>query len=174
MKEYTQNIPIGIVQLTKEDLRRLVTMTCAQPQVSPAFTISTRLSDFEISEENLDDFLCHADLPQYLDNLSIQWVDRQSGRSHISHRLYLQLSPAGNNLQVSGYDQTWVLGKCEQLMRFLRGKNIRSFVPGAKTRVLINPPSPFWAKYNKGITLLLALLSLLITVTLGILQLFKK
>ncbi len=174
MKEYTQTRPVGKVQLTREELRQLVMMTGSQLQVSPAFTISTRLADLEISEESLDDFLCHTDLPPHLDNLSIQWIDRQSGTDHISHRLYLQLGPAGNQLQISSSDQTWVLGKCEQLMRFLRRRNTWAFLPGRKTRVLINPPSPFWKRYNIGITLLLAFLSLLVTLILGILQLLKK
>lgn len=174
MKEYTQTIPIGKVQLTKEELRQLVMMTESQPQVSPAFTISTRLADLEISEDSLDDFLCHNDLPSHLDNLSIQWVDRQSSQGYISHRLYLQLGPSGNKLQVSSSDQTWVLGKCEQLMRFLRGKNTWAFIPGRKTRVLINPPASFWKKYSIVINVLLAFLSLLVTIILGILQLLKK
>jgi hypothetical protein len=174
MKEYTQTIPIGKVQLTTKELHQLVMITGYQPQFTPALTISTRLADLQISGESLDEFLCHTDLPASLDNLSIQWTDKRSDRDHVSYRLFLQLGPTGNQLQVSSSDQTWVLGKCEQVMRFLRGKSIRSFIPAAKTRVLINPPSPFWTKYNKAITLLLAFLTLLITVILGILQLLKK
>jgi len=177
MKEYTQTIPVGKVQLTKDDLSQLVSMIMHQPQIpdtSPSFTISARLADLEISEEHLDEFLHHTDFPPHLDNLSIQWLNRFSGMDQISHRLSLQLGPTSNQLQVSSTDQTWTLGKCEQLMRFLRSKTPLPIGLNRNTKILLSRPSSFWKKYNVGITLLLALLSLVVTIVLGVLQLLRK
>ena len=177
MKEYTQTIPIGKVQLVKEDLLRLVTLTSNQSQDSgstSSFTISARLPELRISEETLDDFLRHTDLPPRLDNLSIRWINRRSDINLITHELFLQLDPSASQLQVSSQDQTWVLGKCEQLTRFLRSKRPLPVVPGRSTRILLSNPSPFWKAHNIGITLLLTFLSLVVAIVLGVLQLFKK
>jgi hypothetical protein len=177
MKEYNQTIPVGKVRLTKEDLRQLVIMTGNQsqdPGAASSLVISTRLPELLISEETFDDFLRHTDLPPCLDNLSIRWAHEPPGGERIPDRLSLQLGSTTSQLQVSGKDQTWVLGKCEQLIRFLRSKQALPAVPGKNTRILLANPSPFWKVNKTGITLLLALLSLAVTIVLGILQFFRK
>ena len=176
MKEYTQTIPVGKVRLIKEDLYRLEKIAANQSQVpgsATAFTISTHLPDLRISEESLNDFLRHTDLPPFLDNLTIRWTNSQSD-GLITHQLLLRLEPTASQLRVSSQDQTWVLGKCEQFTRFFRNKRPLPFIPARPIRILLSIPSPYWKANNIGITLLLALLSLVVAIVIGVMQLLKK
>ncbi len=169
MKEYTQNKPISKLKLTREDLFQLTTII---GESKGSFLFRTRLTGLDISEETLETFLLHTELPAHLDNLYIQWAETSSGTGRPGNRLSLQLSQTASQLQVSSPDQTWVLGKSEQLMRFFRQRRPLPFLsPIKKTLIYLHIPPPFWKEHLTGINLLLTILGLLITLIFGILRL---
>ena len=177
MKEYTQKIPVGKIQLTKEDLNQLVILSCSNPsQVSPRLhesSISTQMGDLTVLSENLDDFLHRIDLPCHLDNLSLQWIDRSS-REQIDYQLSLQLGLQSSQLQISSFDETWTLGKSKQIMRFLQQKRPFPQLPWTKNTRIVLTAQSFWKDRSVGLTLLISLLSLLASLIFGILQLVRK
>jgi len=177
MKEYTQKIPVGKTELTKEDLRQLIALITdnSSTPTRPACKciISTQLDNMLISAGTLDDFLHHIDLPRYLKNLSLACTS-VPGTTVAEYRLILLLGEEYSHLQISSSDETWTLGKSGQIMRFLKTKRPLFGLPWIKNTRIILSARPAWKDRSPGLTLLLTLLSLLVSIIIGILQLIKK
>jgi hypothetical protein len=203
MKEYTQKLPVGKTELTKEDLRRLLLLIADHPSpdrepaghridTTPSgsnLIISTSLGDLVVSASNPDEFFHHFDLPPCLENLSLQYTGdtgttggasatggtaATSASAANGRRLTLQLGVETSTLQISSTDETWTLGKSKQLMRFLHAKRPFPRLPWSKNTRIVLAVRPFWEHRVPTLNLLLALLGLLVSIALGILQLIKK
>jgi hypothetical protein len=171
MKEYTQKIEWRKIRLTKADLGQLVALIDDRPtgRQSP-LVLTTRLPEMIITEGSLEQFLRHAELPAFLVNLEMEWSAPSGG-----HKLRLSLGPDINFIVVSSPEQTWMLGKSQQLTRFFQSKRPPRFIPRtANTRIILTAAPSFWKEYSLGLTLLISFLSLFASVIIGILQLLKK
>jgi len=108
--------------LSKEDLETLVGL------IKSDFPSSKRIDDFKIraytnrvdvSENTLDAFLDHGELPSILTDLSID-ATGWSVEGGINKSLDLIFHNNFINLRVSGSSETWVNGKFLQIVSFLK------------------------------------------------------
>jgi hypothetical protein len=140
MNDYTKYTSLGRVKLTKNDLSELVALIKSgfPPQKRKEdFKITTTVSYLNISENELENFLKHTDLPMILDNININMIG-WSDTGVIDKAVYLRLNRYSNELTVSGHDQTWVLGKNTQLLDYIKVKRpFLSFINKIFTSVII-------------------------------------
>jgi hypothetical protein len=153
MKEYRKRIELGPCRLEKADLLKLAKL------VKETLTISGRKEDFEIStllpninikENSIEDFLKHEELPDKFDDLSIEAIGRDA-RADVDKSITLEFASYGNTVYVRGTDETWVLGKSEQIVDYLRGKrpwfglliNVFPFIGGFLVALAITTLSYF-------------------------------
>jgi hypothetical protein len=124
MKEYTKSINLPPCKLNKDDLIELVKIVNSDIPTSNRnnnFEIYANLPDITISENNIEIFLKHKELPPTIDKLSIR-VFIHNSESLIDKHIDLTFYSNSISLRVNGADQTWVLGKYIQILNFLKRK----------------------------------------------------
>jgi hypothetical protein len=118
---YKQESDIRPVRLTREDLIELEAL------VRQGFPLSNRKEDFEIgaylpqanvSFSSVKEFLEQKDLPKQFASLNVRMIGWGEPRE-INKSVDLTMFRNFVTLNVSGTDQTWVLGKFQQIRRFL-------------------------------------------------------
>jgi hypothetical protein len=124
MKNYITDKRIHPCRLNRADLVRLVAL------IKTDFSKSERKEDFElrsyfdglnISENSLDAFFHHTDLPPVLSRLTIRQIGWSAARE-IDKLLELTFYDNYISLSVRGESESWVKGKSSQLLDFLKTK----------------------------------------------------
>ena len=129
MNDYTKYTSLGRVKLTKNDLSELVALINSgipvigipSQTIKEDVEITAYLSNFNITEYGLDNFLKHNDLPMILDFIVIDrkcWTESIG----IDKTVNLILGSGSSELRVTGQDQAWVLGKHTQITEYLKSK----------------------------------------------------
>lgn len=138
MRQFQKSSNIHPCKLTKTDLLELIEIIKETPPNSviiESLKISTNLPDIRIDSNNIDDFLKHKELPDKFNRLSIKIFGMKPDRN-----VFLTFYDNFIDLDVSGDERTWVLGKYNEITEFLKKKrpwfwftrnNIFSFIEGA-------------------------------------------
>ena len=126
MKEYIKSGNLHPCALKREDLVKLIEIMAEERNPPGAgakkhFRISVDLPSIHITSESIDGFLEHAELPDKINQLSI-WMYQRDDTLEPARAISFTFSEYGVDLNVSGLDQTWVLGKYAQIRDFLREK----------------------------------------------------
>ena len=110
----------GIIKYTsikKKDLRDLTEKIILEKNPLDNYNalISTNIDTLCIDEKSIEAFLAHVEVPDLLSNYRVEYCDQMR---------YIDLDV--RNLQpflfVSGSDEAWVLGKFQQIEKFLNSK----------------------------------------------------
>jgi len=127
MKQYTKSSKIGRTKLTKNDLSELVALINSGidfrgiSAIKEDVEITAYLSNLNIREYGLENFLRHTDLPRILDFIVFERRGWSESRD-IDKTVHLLLGRGASILTVNGQDQTWVLGKHKQLTDYIKSK----------------------------------------------------
>jgi hypothetical protein len=124
MRSYTKRVRLHPCRLEKPDLLRLVEIVeevIPVSEIKQHFRISTDLPTIKIEENSVEDFLKHGDLPNKLNELSIL-IFRLNESGETERSVYLSFTSTYIVVSVEGLDETWVLGKFEQITQFLKEK----------------------------------------------------
>lgn len=122
MITYRRDESIHPCHLTREELIRLVEI------VKTDFPDSSRKEDFEIgsnwdkariSDNSINDFLSHTNLPPVLSRLNIRLIGWSEER-HIDKSVEITFYDNFIQVVVSGHSESWVNGKFIQIVDFLR------------------------------------------------------
>jgi hypothetical protein len=127
--------------------------------------IEVDLLTLSIRANSIEEFLSHKELPEVLNNIEIRMIGWDN-ESNIDKSVYLTIDYRNHGkriwLSVSGYDQTWVLGKYALIEGFLREKE--------KTAT-IKKPSRF---QDLGFLTKIGLIIAFLTLVIGLVQLVKS
>lgn len=124
MKTYSQSKRFSSCKLTKEDLVNLVNLIkldFPKTDRSEDFKISSYLEKIRISENDLEKFLDHTELPDSLKRLNLDLIGWDQQRN-IDKNVKISFYDNSVRLDVSGNTESWVLGKYSQLTGFLNEK----------------------------------------------------
>lgn len=122
MKEYTRSSRIRACKLNKDDLVNLTAVLeegFAPSDRREDLEIRAQSAGFRIESNSIQNFLGHEDLPDSLSRLSFRKIGWSDDRA-IDRHVYLNLYDNYIDLDVSGPDEMWVLGKHAQVAGFLR------------------------------------------------------
>lgn len=127
MKEYTiSKIPDPCI-LTKEDLEQLILLIQTNFDnvhlTADSLEIRASHGGVVISENQLNSFLNHLETPKILFDISIT-MNGWNHQSNVYKSVSLSLHKTYSDLSVRSYDQTWTIGKCFQIMDYLKSKRI--------------------------------------------------
>jgi hypothetical protein len=126
MKEYVKSATPQPCRLKKGDLVRLAQIISDQANLADRYTkrhfrVSVDLRNVHVTAESIEDLLEQQDLPDKFTTLKI-YMSESSLDLNLDRVIYLRFSDSGISLEVSGPDETWVLGKYAQIKDFLREK----------------------------------------------------
>lgn len=121
-RSYTKSNNFHPCKLELKDLRKLTTLMCEgfpEPDSDNArsnvnFNISAQLTDGRITAHSLEDFQRHADLPNTLNNLTVEIIEWNPHRT-----IRLIFEDWYGNLYISGENEAWMLGKYTQVTKHL-------------------------------------------------------
>src|ERR1035437_2561967 len=114
MKEYRKYISLSRISLTKDDLSDLVSLIVSSSSIGD-LKIDSKIGDLNISEKSLTDFFSHK-LPDTIAEVSVQFFEWSSPSRQIEKSISISLGVYSSYLQISGTDQTWVIGKTQELI----------------------------------------------------------
>ena len=120
--EYTKSRNLQPCRLKRTDLLKLIHISQETSLVATAkrtFKISTDLPNLNITSSGVDQFLEHEQLPDRLNRLSIEVMEMNKDFDTLG-RVWLRFYETEIVLDVSGSDETWVLGKFVRITDFIR------------------------------------------------------
>lgn len=119
-KEYTQKGNLRPFRLSKSDLLKLESIIREGSSDNVTWSISTEFGKERVSENSVEDFFKHDDLPKRFHYLSLYFSDWKRGMTIHVYIIGLWL----RQLEVSGSNQAWVLGKFGEIQEFFRKRSV--------------------------------------------------
>lgn len=122
MIDYSQRHELRPCILQLADIRSLFTLAIAgistDASHSNDITISTEVDGKSVSENSIDDFLNHPELPAVAQVLLVE-IRGRNAEHNIDKSINIYLYKNHGTLRVSGESEAWVLGKTQLLTAFL-------------------------------------------------------
>ena len=119
LRTYNMSEIIKYIPIKKKDLQDLteIIMEKNPPYDIYAF-ISTDIDTLCIEEKSIESFLAHKEVLDLLSNYRVYYREYVDQKRFIDLKIHESFS----FLQVSGPDEAWVLGKFQQIKKFLNSK----------------------------------------------------
>ncbi len=123
MKKYTKVTDVSPCRLTRADLIQIEEVIRGDIGTKKVedFNVNSNLSNVNISENSINDFLNHKDLPKIISRLSISIIG-WSKENSIDKSINLTFYDNFITLKITGDSETWVNGKFLQLDNLLKTK----------------------------------------------------
>lgn len=123
MKKYTKETKVHPCRLTRSDLVGLeeVIRSDIKTERTKDFKVTCHIPNIDISENSINDFLNHKDLPRIISRISLSIIG-WSEDNNIDKSVDLIFYDSFITLRVSGTSETWVNGKFLQVVNLLRTK----------------------------------------------------
>jgi hypothetical protein len=126
LKQYGKNENIKYLPIRKTDLVDLVELIVDHVFSDKIFFIRTSIDTLSIEERSIEAFLAHKEVPDPLNEYTITSYKYDS--NHVNAEKYISLtiySEHYSKLSVSDVDETWVLGKFQQINGFINKKFVQ-------------------------------------------------